>query len=487
MADLNSLPPPPTGQIGMTLDQFQHLPPPPKGQTGVTLDQIKAPQTPQTPQLGQGAAGDFAGNTLRAIASPLVRTGGLIESGLDQTLGRVDNAIAGKGFTPTTTGQQAQTQANNIDAGASQSLAGDIGTGVGTIAPYFLPGAGEEDAVATAGTKAPGILAKTGGYLAKQAPEIAANTAIGTAQTGSPVQGIETGASLGALKGAGDATSALAGKLPDWFVKTALPKLKEGNAAYALDNTSLGTTKGLIAKSDTALSSYGSQIKSILSHPQYAEETGNVKGILPQVQSKLGNAGLQDSKIVSIVKRVAPNNATLVDKVQAGTATLKEQNVLRQELDHAVYPKFTDTPSLTFNKQVGKSFADALRGNVQGTAKETAPVFANYSKEFDLNKALNSAAGRKGLKDTISGGVQDAGAGIAGYTAGSENGGGVVGGLKGAGAAIIAERLAKNPSIKLSAGRALRSLNKSPAGAITGVLAKTATIGALKSQGRTNQ
>ena len=44
MQDLTNLPPPPKGQTGITLDQFNHLPPPPKGQVGVTLDQIQSQQ-----------------------------------------------------------------------------------------------------------------------------------------------------------------------------------------------------------------------------------------------------------------------------------------------------------------------------------------------------------------------------------------------------------------------------------------------------------
>jgi len=46
------LPPPPKGQVGLTLDQLPKsaLPPPPKGQTGLTLEQINAP-APVAPKL----------------------------------------------------------------------------------------------------------------------------------------------------------------------------------------------------------------------------------------------------------------------------------------------------------------------------------------------------------------------------------------------------------------------------------------------------
>ncbi len=56
--DLKNLPPPPSGQTGVTLQSLQHLPPPPQGQQGFTLDQIQNktsqanPQsTPKAPEL----------------------------------------------------------------------------------------------------------------------------------------------------------------------------------------------------------------------------------------------------------------------------------------------------------------------------------------------------------------------------------------------------------------------------------------------------
>lgn len=170
-----------------------------------------APIAPAKPALGQGGAGEFAGNALRAIASPLIRTGAAIESGLDETVGRVANAARGQGFTPTQTGASAFNMADQIDADKDQTIAGQAGTLVGSVAPYFTPMGVEEGAANTA-TKAPGLLAKAGGYLAKAAPTIARDTALGTAQTGDIGQGLEIGATSGVLRGAGDlAKTRLAG------------------------------------------------------------------------------------------------------------------------------------------------------------------------------------------------------------------------------------------------------------------------------------
>lgn len=200
MADLNSLPPPPKNQTGMTLDQFQHLPPPPKGQTGMTLDQIQGSKTQQPATLGQGGAGELGSGFIGSFA----KMGADIEGGLDQTVGRVANAVRGNGFTPTHTADAPNATADKLinESGFSQ-----VGNAIGTIAPYFM-GGGEAEGAETVATKAPGFLAKTGGYLAKAAPTIARDTAIGTAQTGNVGQGLEIGATTGVLRGVGDLAKA---------------------------------------------------------------------------------------------------------------------------------------------------------------------------------------------------------------------------------------------------------------------------------------
>lgn len=58
MASLSSLPPPPKGKTGISLDQFKHLPPPPAGKTGMTLAQIQA-NTQSEPSLGSRISSDI--------------------------------------------------------------------------------------------------------------------------------------------------------------------------------------------------------------------------------------------------------------------------------------------------------------------------------------------------------------------------------------------------------------------------------------------
>jgi hypothetical protein len=147
------------------------------------------PTTPTqpAPKLGQGAAGEFAKGALKAVATPLLEIGGGIQKAL--TGGQAKN-----------TGVET---AGAIRQQPSTGTSEDIGNIVGTVAPYFT-GAGEEELAARLGTfipklaeslgmKVEGLIPRIANYLVTKSPEITKNTAIGTAQTGSPVQGAITG------------------------------------------------------------------------------------------------------------------------------------------------------------------------------------------------------------------------------------------------------------------------------------------------------
>lgn len=256
----------------------------------------------------------------------------------------------------------------------------------------------------------------------------------------------------GAIPGAAELISKAADVLPNWFVQKALPKLDSGNLDFATKNLSAGTVASNLEKSNVAVKSSGSAIQAVLSHPQYAGETGDIGSVLKDTLNKYPNAQLNDEKVANVIKKVAPLQKDLVDKVMDGTANLAQQNQLRQTLDKAVYAKFTDTPSLTANKQLAKVFADSLRVNVQGTAKETVPMFEQFSKELDLNKALGAAKTKLDKGSAV--GLYDILSGIGGYGAGMIHGGSLAGPI-GASFLIGAEKLARSPGTQITAAKAL--------------------------------
>lgn len=141
---------------------------------------------------------DFALGLGNSTLSPLLRVGGAVETGLDQTLGRGINAITGHGFTPTNSGQQAFDTADYLDKSTPTTLAGTAGKAVGTVAP-FVAGAGPIGAAEAGieGTALP-MAAK---IAAKAGTEAAFGGAVGLAQTGDPKSAALNAALFGATKG----------------------------------------------------------------------------------------------------------------------------------------------------------------------------------------------------------------------------------------------------------------------------------------------
>lgn len=245
----------------------------------------------------------------------------------------------------------------------------------------------------------------------------------------------------GAIPVVGAGLSYLSKNLPSWFIQKALPKLDSKNVDWATQTLDAGTVKSNLDKSTQAVRSSGDTLNSILNHPQYEKETGNVGQVVQDTLDKYPNAQLNNAKVASIVKNVTPAQKDLIDKVMNGTANIAEQNKLRQAIDQAVYPKFTDTPSLTFAKQVAKAFTDSLRGNVQNTAPETIPLFEQFSKELNLNQALKFAKAKI-----------EKGAPVSLY----DFAGAAAGGIPG----IIGERVARTPAALISTAKGINAVNR---------------------------
>jgi hypothetical protein len=149
--------------------------------------------SPSFMQNLQGASNDIsvgmakgAGNTLNNLG----KAGGLA---LNQTVGRVTNAMTGKGFTANPTGSinQSVFNTNNKDQ--------RVGFGAENVAEYMIPGAGMEDAAAKGSSQ---LAAKFGlgemgqgisKFLGRSAEQGVENAAITAAQTGNGKQSRDAG------------------------------------------------------------------------------------------------------------------------------------------------------------------------------------------------------------------------------------------------------------------------------------------------------
>lgn len=403
----------------------------------IPFNQVNTSNPPQTIPFGHSIPIPTIQNTPTAkndflnTASHLVST---IFPG--QKIGESIGTLAGFGYTALKEKlglvPKGTTDAYDLKAPSPLQVAGDIGQAALTIAAPEI-GGGET-----------------------VAGRIAANTALGAgigatsalANKGNVIKEAGIGALAGGtLSGIAEATSALIQKLPTWFVKSALPKIKDKTIPYVLENTKLGTTASLLENSNSAVKNYSHQIDTVLSHPQYANEIGNGAQPIVDAMESLPNAQLDPTKIVSILKQVAPENKTIVEKLAKGVATLAEKNTLRQELDMATKKVFTDKPTLTFAKEVGHQIADALRSDVQTSAPETVPIFSQFSKELDLNKALRVINAKNNLRPTL-------------YDIGAAYGGFQAGGFKGATEAILAERLLRSTGGKLAIAKGANVIAK---------------------------
>lgn len=428
MAGLNSLPPPPKGQTGMTLDQFQHLPPPPTGQTGVTLDQIQKSKPDLLQKVGNAVNSVIPG---KQIGESLVKAGTNLSNLATGGIQKFEQNLP----------------ENTVDV---PKLAGDYGNAALTALSPEVGGG-------TAPTLAGGI-ARVGGNTALGAGLGATNA---LSQGGDVGAGAGTGAALGgALSGVGEATGALTNNLPKWLAKAALPKLDSKNLDYAIQNTKVGGIQSMAQKSNASVKNYESQIQTVLSHPdQSGQLSYTPASMLGKALQQFPNSNYTPADLIKNAQNIAPGVGKLLDKFESGTANIQEINTIRKELDSATKSVYTTLNRPPESKMLGAALSNQLRDYVQSVAPETKPIFGEYSKEIGLNKALQSAA-KKGetkvsLKDMIAAG-----------------GGFASGGFHGALEAIIAERALTSPALQMAAAKGLSGASK-----ITTPVAQTAFKG----------
>lgn len=359
-----------------------------------------APVSVAAPKLGQGAAGEFAGNAVRAAVAPLVSAGSLVNSGLDETIGRVINGIKGNGFVPTQSGAGATQAAASISNDAADTTAGHIGTGLGMIAPY-LTGAGEEETALNVarflpqvaehlGMDSSSFIPKVAGYLAKRTPAVVKDTAIGTAQTGDIKQGAELAAGGEALSGA---TKVLGAGFKALNNPAAIA-LKEAQTAATGGNKALATT----IRDAMPLQDKANRIDALRNtFPDSAAGTGGVarEGVLGKSTVQYSP---QDIERGSIAHRYIGESKDPVAKIGALNQGIRDTSTkVDTFLDKKASPANfadmrdymeTNKPPSNLQKDPGATEAydratqgalDTLYSSMKKTANETGDFGANTS------------------------------------------------------------------------------------------------------------
>lgn len=343
-----------------------------------------------------------------------------------------------------------------------------VGQAIGTLAGYILsPNKAQYDVSAPSPLQVAGDIGQAA--LTVAAPEIGsgssiagrigANVALGAGlgatkavadakSIGEVAKSAGKGAlAAGALSGGAEAVGTLVNNLPSWLTKAAFPKLKPQNVGYALEHTNLGSTEQLLKNSEASLQNYEGQIQSVLSHPQFKSVAEDPAPILSDALSIFPNSEYTTADLIKNAKDIAPKVGGLITKMEAGQADIQELNTIRKELDQATKSVYTSVNRPPETKALGAALSNAIREHVQTYAPATKSIFADYSKEIDLQKALSLASKKNGgtvsFKDVVAGGTGFAHAG-----------------LKGALEAILLERGLASPAVKLAGAKLVEQVGK---------------------------
>lgn len=293
------------------------------------------------------------------------------------------------------------------------------------------------------------------------AGRIAGNVALGAGLggTNAMAQGKDTedvageatgGAALGGGASVlGEGLSKLSSILPARLIKAALPKLANGTEADALQKIKIGSMSKMLSDSKNAVSSLGKQVQAVLTHPDYANETGQGNSAVQKTLDSFPNSNYTSDSILNEIKSLVPETGALVDKIGNGTATIGEKNDVRSSLDQATKSLYTKMSRPPASQAIGKSFADALRGEVQNAAPETKPIFEKLSQELNLRNALDSAKTKSDRKSAV--GLYDIISGLGGLASA-----GPLGSL----AAIGTEKLARSPEAQIGAAKGVQAISK---------------------------
>lgn len=268
------------------------------------------------------------------------------------------------------------------------------------------------------------------------------------------------GATIGLLLGgAGGVISKVFDVLPKSLTETAFKGLTPEQAGKVLADKSIGTVDNLIAQSRKSINTYGKQIdnllskttqrgagndalrKTVLDFPEFNSDKG-VEKMLTKVKS-----------LISSTAKAGEERGTIlgyIDKIKNGTATLYEKNKVRSAIDSATsggYSKLAKSLNPSAGHDLAMTFANNLRNEVQSWVPDTQPIFKEFAKEINIQKALEKSIKKKGglirWSDLIP------------FLAGS----GVAGPLGGAGA-VLAERAANNPAVQFAAAKTIQGAGK---------------------------
>ncbi len=367
---------------------------------GFIKQQNQQATAPAKPNGFLSNLGNFGIGLLKGAGSTVEGLGKLGTTALDQTVGRVTNAVTGKGFTAPTENPIVENKLTQLTT--PSNTAQQIGKGTEQVAEFLIPGGAEEEAANAAGKaleNAPKIVkgaSELGAKAATSAATMAGQTAI---QEGS-TKDVKSTATIGGLAslilgGAGKIldkapetlwssilkrTPAVAAKDPELAAQAAKTGLvgatrqslsdKAGAAIQqievALDDavkgakgkistdTIAGYAKGIrdmykrIPGEEASVTAINNVLEDITKKPSISVQDAQQlkKDIYQHISSSYGRGTLQISATTDAQKAVARGLKTEIQKIIPGIKDLNAQ--------HAIYSNIQDAIDKTIARQEGK-------------------------------------------------------------------------------------------------------------------------------------
>lgn len=335
----------------------------------------------------------------------------------------------------------------DLSAPSPLQVAGDVAQGAAQVAGF--KGVGATGSFGAKALKSAGLGATMfGGKTAAEgggAKDIAKSAAIGGAVgagTSAVASGIETAAEQ--FK-----------KLPERLIRSATGQSKreilagKGLEKFMIENRKVGTADNLINESKAHMEKLSNYINDNLKSVPVTKAKVTTSSVLDKIVKDVNAQGgaITKAEARQIIDRLAPQSKGILSKPSMSLVTA---NKLRQSIDRTVGDRGFLTAELPFNKDILRSFTNALREEVKSKAPEgTRAAFNTLSKEITMSTALaNKIAGGStnqviSFGDLIGGGI-----------------GGLAGGIPGAAIGAAARRAIQSTPALTGGAVAIDALNK---------------------------
>lgn len=207
----------------------------------------------------------------------------------------------------------------------------------------------------------------------------------------------------GALGGVGELISKVAQHFPKSMIQGKFEGLSDQEAQKFLQQK-IGTQETLFRDAQNVVTTEGNKIDTVLQKYNQISPANPFSELLQQFPEFQGKEGQLVTKIKSFISQssnIGEDRSTLikfVDKIVNGEATLFEKNQIRKVLDLATkggYAKLAKSINPSAGHDLVMTFADALRNEIKGTAKETVPMFEELQKSLNIRKAIQAITKKK--------------------------------------------------------------------------------------------